>query len=241
MLTKFAKIYVHRKFLNKSLAQDGKRKGDVEIAVPIKLALRYKKKESAKVLLHCTNCNKHRKEIEWRKLALGEIDPSWLEGIEWVHLSHITFFYYNNYSYHNLFYLILSYSILFYNILSNLILPYPILSYHPIVNYCILSYPVMSYYILSYPILFYLILSYLHRIVLSYSTLSYPNLSYPILFYPILFYPILFYPILSSSFNLRVFYYMPTYILKIENSKFSDSIESPLSSCFASSLTFAVQ
>ena len=77
-------IIPHRAFLNKSEGQGGNRKGVFQVAVPIKLALRHKKKESVKVLLHCTNCNRYQKEIEWRKLALGEVDPSWLEDIDWV-------------------------------------------------------------------------------------------------------------------------------------------------------------
>ena len=31
-----------------------------------------------------TNCNKHIKQIDWAKLALGEIDPLWLENVTWV-------------------------------------------------------------------------------------------------------------------------------------------------------------
>ena len=31
-----------------------------------------------------TNCNQQQKRIDWPKLALGEIDPSWLEDIKWV-------------------------------------------------------------------------------------------------------------------------------------------------------------
>ena len=55
-----------------------------QIAVPIRLAVQYRKKASVKILLRCTNCNVARKEVEWRKLALCEIDPSWLDQVKWV-------------------------------------------------------------------------------------------------------------------------------------------------------------
>lgn len=31
-----------------------------------------------------TGCNKDKKQIDWLKLALGEIDPAWLENVKWV-------------------------------------------------------------------------------------------------------------------------------------------------------------
>lgn len=54
------------------------------IAVPIKLALTQKKKEAVGILLLNTRCNKEKKQVEWSKLALGEIDPIWIENITWV-------------------------------------------------------------------------------------------------------------------------------------------------------------
>ena len=36
------------------------------------------------ILLLSTDCNQHQKRVDWQKLALGEIDPSWLEHIQWV-------------------------------------------------------------------------------------------------------------------------------------------------------------
>lgn len=54
------------------------------IAVPIKLALTQKKKEAVGILLLNTRCNKEKKQVEWSRLALGEIDPIWIENITWV-------------------------------------------------------------------------------------------------------------------------------------------------------------
>ena len=36
------------------------------------------------IILLNTNCNQAQKRIDWPKLALGELDPSWLESITWV-------------------------------------------------------------------------------------------------------------------------------------------------------------
>ena len=36
------------------------------------------------IILLNTNCNHAQKRIDWSKLALGDIDPSWLENITWV-------------------------------------------------------------------------------------------------------------------------------------------------------------
>ena len=54
------------------------------IAVPIGLALKQRKMDAVGILLSNTKCRKEKKEIEWAKLALGEIDPVWLENLTWV-------------------------------------------------------------------------------------------------------------------------------------------------------------
>lgn len=52
--------------------------------MPIKLALMQKKKEAVGILLLNTRCTKEKKQVEWSRLALGEIDPIWIENITWV-------------------------------------------------------------------------------------------------------------------------------------------------------------
>ena len=54
------------------------------IAVPIKLALKQNKKEAVGILLLNTRCIKEQKQVEWSRIALGEIDPVWIENIIWV-------------------------------------------------------------------------------------------------------------------------------------------------------------
>lgn len=54
------------------------------IAVPIGLALQQRRKDAVGIILLSTNSNKEQKQIDWAKLALGEIDPPWLENITWV-------------------------------------------------------------------------------------------------------------------------------------------------------------
>jgi len=52
--------------------------------VPIGLALQQRKKEAVGIILMSTNCSKEKKQVDWAKLALGEVDPPWLENITWV-------------------------------------------------------------------------------------------------------------------------------------------------------------
>ena len=59
-------------------------KDSFNIAVPIGLAIQQKKKEAVGIFLLSTNCNKIQKRIDWPRLALGDIDPSWLENVTWV-------------------------------------------------------------------------------------------------------------------------------------------------------------
>ncbi|XP_078352523.1 leucine-rich repeat serine/threonine-protein kinase 2-like isoform X1 [Oculina patagonica] len=59
-------------------------KDSFHIAVPIGLAIQQRKKEAVGIILLNTNCNQAQKRIDWPKLALGDIDPSWLENVTWV-------------------------------------------------------------------------------------------------------------------------------------------------------------
>ncbi|KAK3715077.1 hypothetical protein QZH41_012136, partial [Actinostola sp. cb2023] len=61
-----------------------KDKDTFHVAVPLQLSLHNKHKEATKILLMSTNCSKDSRVIEWRKLALRELDPSLLKDIRWV-------------------------------------------------------------------------------------------------------------------------------------------------------------
>ena len=53
-------------------------------AVPLELALQHRKKEAAEIILLSTDCDRQRRQVDWGNLAMGEIEPAWLENIKWV-------------------------------------------------------------------------------------------------------------------------------------------------------------
>ena len=52
--------------------------------MPVGLALQQRRKDVVGIILMSTNCIQGKKQIDWAKLALAEIDPPWLENVEWV-------------------------------------------------------------------------------------------------------------------------------------------------------------
>ena len=54
------------------------------IAIPIGLGIQQRRTEAVGIILLNTNCNQAQKRIDWPKLALGDVDPSWLENVTWV-------------------------------------------------------------------------------------------------------------------------------------------------------------
>ena len=53
-------------------------------AVPLELALQHRRKEAAEIILLNTDCDRQRRQVDWGNLAMGEIEPAWLENIKWV-------------------------------------------------------------------------------------------------------------------------------------------------------------
>ena len=53
-------------------------------AVPLELALQHGRKEAAEIILLNTDCDRQRRQVDWGNLAMGEIEPAWLENIKWV-------------------------------------------------------------------------------------------------------------------------------------------------------------
>ena len=53
-------------------------------AVPLELALQRRRKEAAEIILLNTGCDRQRRQVDWGNLAMGEIEPAWLENIKWV-------------------------------------------------------------------------------------------------------------------------------------------------------------
>jgi len=56
----------------------------LHVAVPLQLSIHNGHKEATKVILLNTNCHREKREIEWRKLVLREVDPSIFKSIRWV-------------------------------------------------------------------------------------------------------------------------------------------------------------
>lgn len=56
----------------------------LHVAVPLQLSIHNGHKEATKVILLNTNCFREKREIEWRKLVLRELDPSIIKRIKWV-------------------------------------------------------------------------------------------------------------------------------------------------------------
>ena len=52
--------------------------------MPVGLALQQRRKDVVGIILMSANLIQEKKQLDWAKLALGEIDPPWLENIEWV-------------------------------------------------------------------------------------------------------------------------------------------------------------
>ena len=53
-------------------------------AVPLELALQHGRKEAAEIILLNTDCDRQRRQVDWGNLAMGEIEPAWLENIKWA-------------------------------------------------------------------------------------------------------------------------------------------------------------
>ena len=53
-------------------------------AVPLELALQHRRKEAAEIILLNTDCDRQRRQVDWGNLAMGEIEPAWLENIKWA-------------------------------------------------------------------------------------------------------------------------------------------------------------
>ena len=53
-------------------------------AVPLELALQHRRKEAAEIILLNTDCDRQQRQVDWGNLAMGEIEPAWLENIKWA-------------------------------------------------------------------------------------------------------------------------------------------------------------
>ena len=53
-------------------------------AVPLELALQHRRNEAAEIILLNTDCDRQRRQVDWGNLAMGEIEPAWLENIKWA-------------------------------------------------------------------------------------------------------------------------------------------------------------
>lgn len=53
-------------------------------AIPIGLGIQQQRTAAVGIILLNTNCNERQKRIDWPRLALGDVDPSWLEKVTWV-------------------------------------------------------------------------------------------------------------------------------------------------------------